>query len=42
MQSKYTDIMNQVCKNNNFEPLFNDHEGTGNLTEQEVKELIEI
>lgn len=41
-KSKYSDIMTQVCKDANFQPLFADHTGDKPLTEQETKELIEI
>lgn len=40
--SKYTDIMTQVFKVTNFKPIFDSHLGDKPLTEQEVKELIEI
>ena len=42
MTSKYSDIMAQTLKDANFAPLFEKHEGDTPLTEQEVKELIEI
>lgn len=41
-KSKYSDIMTNVCKDANFEPIFDKHEGDKPLTEQETKELIEI
>lgn len=41
-KSKYSDIMTSVCKDANFTPIFDKHEGDKPLTEQETKELIEI
>ncbi len=41
-KSKYSDIMNAVIKETNFDTIFDKHEGDGQITEQETKELIEI
>lgn len=41
-KSKYSDIMTSICKDTNFTPIFDKHEWDNPLTEQEVKELIEI
>lgn len=40
--SKYTEIMQNALKDANFEPIFWSHEGNQPLTEQEVKELMEV
>lgn len=40
--SKYTEIMQNALKDANFKPIFGSHEGDKTLTEQEIKELIEI
>lgn len=41
-KTKYSDIMSAVIKDANFDPIFDKHEGDQPLTEQAVKELIEI
>ena len=41
-KTRYTDIMTQALKEANLTPLFSSHEWAAPLTEQEVKELIEI
>lgn len=41
-KSKYSDVMNAVIKETNFDTIFDKHEGDQTLTEQETKELIEI
>jgi len=42
MSPDYTLIMNDVLKETWFTPIFTSHEWDNNLTEREVKELIEI
>lgn len=41
-KTKYTDIMNNVIKETGFTPIFWTHEWSNTISEQEVKELIEI
>jgi len=41
-KTKYTDIMNNVIKETWFTPIFWTHEWSNTISEQEVKELIEI
>ena len=40
--SKYTEIMQNALKDANITPIFDKHEWTWTLTEQEIKELLEI
>lgn len=41
-KTKYTDVMNKVLSDTGFKPIFDKHEGDFPISEQAVKELIEI